>query len=178
VKLILITIVAAMIVGLLAGGSFRYFPSIPLGWWSLAIAGVVLQFVPVGGDAGYWTLAASFALLLAFAVLNFRAPGFILIFAGLVLNTVVIVANHGMPVAREALVRSGQESTLEDLRENGGSKHHLADDGTRLLVLGDVIAFPQPVGAAVSVGDLCVYLGVAWCFAAAVRPRERGTARI
>jgi len=42
VLLILIVIVAAMIVGLVAGGSFRNFPSIPLGWWSLAIAGVVL----------------------------------------------------------------------------------------------------------------------------------------
>ena len=39
VKLILLVIAAALIVGLLTGGSFRYFPSIPLGWWSLAIGG-------------------------------------------------------------------------------------------------------------------------------------------
>jgi Family of unknown function (DUF5317) len=178
VKLILITIASATIVGLLAGGSFRYFPSIPLGWWSLAIAGIVLQFLPLTGDAEYWALVASFALLLAFALLNIRAPGFILIFTGLLLNAVVIVANHGMPVAREALVGSGQESTLSDLRESGGAKHHLADDDTVLLVLGDSIVVPDPVGVAVSVGDLCAYLGVAWCVAASIRPRERGTARI
>ena len=177
-RLIFITIAAEMIVGLLAGGSFRYFPSIPLGWWSLAIAGIVLQILPLSGDAGFWALAISFALLLIFALLNLRAPGFILIFTGLLLNAVVIVGNHGMPVAREALVRAGQESTLSDLRENGGSKHHLADDDTVLLVLGDSIVVPRPVGVAVSVGDLCVYLGVAWCFAASLRPRERGTARI
>lgn len=176
-KLILITVVAAMVVGLLAGGSFRYFPTIPLGWWSLAIAGVVLQFLPVTGDVGFWALVASFALLLTFASLNLRAPGFILIFVGLVLNTIVIVANHGMPVSREALVRSGQESTLSDLRA-GGSKHHLADDGTVLLALGDSIVVPDPIGEAVSVGDLCVYIGVAWCLAASIRPRERSTARI
>jgi hypothetical protein len=29
-----------------------------------------------------------------------------------------------------------------------------------------------------SVGDLSVYLGVAWCFAASIRPRERGISRI
>ena len=97
--LIVITIVGAMIVGLLAGGSFRNFPSIPLGWWSLAIVGVVLQFLPLTGSAGSWTLTASFVLLIAFALLNFRAPGFILIFTGLLLNAIVIVANHGMPVA-------------------------------------------------------------------------------
>jgi uncharacterized protein DUF5317 len=178
VKLIIVTIVAAVIVGLLAGGSFRYFPSIPLGWWSLAIAGIVLQFLPLTGDAGFWALAASFVLLLVFALLNLRAPGFILIFTGLLLNAIVILANHGMPVAHEALVRSGQASTFSELRESGGSKHHLADDGTVLLVLGDSIVVPQPVGVAISVGDVCVYLGVAWCFAASIRPRERGTARI
>lgn len=176
--LILITIAVAMIVGLLTGGSFRYFPSIPLGWWSLAIAGIVLQFLPLTGDAGFWALAASFVLLLAFALLNLRAPGFILIFAGLLLNTIVIVANHGMPVAREALVRAGRESTLADLRESGGSKNHLADDGTVLLVLGDAIVIPQPIGVAASVGDVSLYLGVAWSFAASIRPRERGTVRI
>jgi hypothetical protein len=178
VKLILITIAAAMIVGLLSGGSFHYFPSIPLGWWSLAIAGIVLQFLPLTGDVGFWALVASFALLLAFALLNLRAPGFILIFTGLLLNSIVIVANHGMPVAREALVRSGQESTLADLQEHGGSKHHLADDDTVLLVLGDSIVVPPPVGIAVSVGDLCVYLGVAWCFVASLRPRERVRVRV
>ena len=132
--LILITIVGAMIVGLLAGGSFRNFPSIPLSWWSLAIVGVVLQFLPLTGSAGSWSLTASFVLLIAFALLNFRAPGFILIFTGLLLNAIVIVANHGMPVSREALVRSGQESTLTDLQKHGGYKHHLADDDTVLLV--------------------------------------------
>ena len=178
VKLILLVIAAALIVGLLTGGSFRYFPSIPLGWWSLAIGGIVLQFLPLSGDAGFWALVASFVLLLAFALLNLRAPGFILIFCGLLLNAIVIFANHGMPVAREALIRSGQGSTLTDLRESGGSKHHLADDDTVLLVLGDSIVIPQPIGVAVSVGDLCVYLGVAWCFVASIHPRERGTARI
>jgi uncharacterized protein DUF5317 len=178
VKLILLVIAAALIVGLLTGGSFRYFPSIPLGWWSLAIGGVVLQFIPLTGDAGFWALAGSFVLLFAFALLNIRAPGFILIFCGLLLNAIVIFANHGMPVAREALIRSGQESTLADLRENGGSKHHLADEDTVLLVLGDSIVIPKPIGVAISVGDLCVYLGVAWCFVASIHPRERGTARI
>ena len=135
-KLILITVAAAIIVGLLAGGSFRYFPSIPLGWWSLAIVGVVLQFLPVTGDVGFWALVTSFALLLAFASLNLRAPGFILIFVGLVLNTIVIVANHGMPVSREALVRSGQESTLSDLASTrrieappGRRRHRVAGVG-------------------------------------------------
>jgi uncharacterized protein DUF5317 len=175
VKLILVTIATATIVGLLAGGRFRFFPSIPLAWWSLVIAGVVLQFAPVGGDAGYFMLLGSFVLLLAFALLNLRAPGFILIFTGLLLNALVIVANHGMPVTRQALVSSGQEATLADLRAHGGAKHHLADTDSVLLSLADAIAIPRPIGQVVSVGDLCVHLGVGWCVAAALRPRQRGT---
>lgn len=174
-RLILVTIVAATTVGLLAGGRVRFFPSIPLAWWSLAIVGVALQFFGGGGDTAYWALIGSFVLLLAFAVLNLRAPGFILIFVGLLLNALVIVLNHGMPVTRQALVRSGQESTLADLREHGGAKHHLADGDTVLLALGDAIAIPKPIGQAVSVGDLCVHLGVGWCIAASLRPRQRGT---
>lgn len=177
-KLILLVITVATIVGLASGGRFRFFPSIPLGWWSLAIAGVVLQFIPVTGNAGFWALLGSFALLLAFAALNVRSPGFILILAGLFLNTIVIVANHGMPVTREALVRSGQEATLADLRAHGGAKHHLAEGDATLLPLGDAIALPQPIGQAVSPGDLCVHLGVAWCVVASLRPREPQTTRV
>ena len=177
-KLILLVVTVATIVGLFLGGRFRFFPSIPLGWWSLAIAGVVLQFVPLTGTPGYWALLGSFVLLLAFAALNIRAPGFILIMAGLFLNVIVIVANHGMPVTREALVRSGQEATLADLRANGGAKHHLAEGDATLLSLGDAIALPQPIGQAVSAGDVSVHLGVAWCIVASLRPREPRTTRI
>jgi hypothetical protein len=175
VRLVLLTIVTATTVGLLAGGRFRFFPSIPLAWWSLAIVGFALQFAPIGGNGGFWALLGSLALLLAFAALNLRAPGFILIFTGLLLNALVIVANHGMPVTRQALVRSGQEATLSDLRAAGDVKHRLADDDTVLLPLGDAIAIPRPIGQVASVGDLCVHLGVGWCAAASLRPRERGT---
>ena len=87
----------------------------------------MLQFIPVGGTLGTILLYASFAALLAFGVLNIRAPGFVLILIGLALNAVVIVANQGMPVTRNALERSNQSATLSELIANGGAKHHLAD---------------------------------------------------
>jgi len=172
VRLILLTVAIAIGVGLLTGGSFRAFPSIAVRWWWLALAGVALQFVPVSGNEGYVSLLASFALLLLFALVNLRSPGFILILTGLLLNTVVIAANHGMPVTQRALTRSGQTSTLADLIANGGAKHHLATSNTVLLPLGDVIAFPEPIGQAVSAGDLCVHFGVGWFVVVALRPRK------
>ena len=55
-RLIVLTIVAAAVIGSLAGGTFRDFPSVKIrGAW-LALAGVVLQFIPLGGAAA--TVAA------------------------------------------------------------------------------------------------------------------------
>ena len=161
-RLILLAVTGATVAGLLAGGTLREFPSRPLRSTWLAFSGVVLQFLPVGGTAGLALLYASFAVLLAFATLNIRAPGFALILAGLALNALVIVANSGMPVTRHALVSSNQSATLADLVTNGGSKHHLADDGTVLLPLADVIALGSPIDQAISIGDVCVQLGAVW----------------
>ncbi len=175
-RLILLTVVIATVVGLLGGGSLRAFPSVPLRWWGLALVGVVLQFARTSEGFAYAALLVSLALLLVFAFVNLRAAGFILIFVGLLLNTVVIVANHGMPVTREALGTSGATSTLEELRTEGGAKHHLADDGSLLLPLADSIGISAPIDEAVSVGDLCVQAGVAWYLVVALRPRRTSSA--
>lgn len=171
-RLIVLTVVVAAVVGMLAGGTFREFPSVTIrGPW-LALAGVVLQFIPVGGATATVLLYASFATLLAFAAINIRAQGFALILVGLALNAIVIVANNGMPVTRNALEHSHQSATLADLVEDGGAKHHLADDDTALLPLGDVIPLGTPFDQAISVGDVCVQLGVAW-FIVFAMPRRR-----
>lgn len=171
---ILIVVVAAVAIGLLAGGSIRSFPTVPLRWWPLALVGLGLQFAPLPDRYAFSALAASLVLLLVFAFINLRSPGFILILMGLMLNAVVIVSNHGMPVTRTALAASdrAQAVAVAELRANGGAKHHLADEGSVLLPLADAIGIPAPVGAIVSVGDVCLYLGVGWFLAAALRPRR------
>jgi hypothetical protein len=170
---ILFVVVAAVVVGLLAGGSIRSFPTIALRWWQLAAIGLALQFAPISDRYAFAALVTSLALLIVFAFINLRSPGFILILMGLTLNAVVIVSNHGMPVTRAAL--AGSEGAVEvaaELRASGGTKHHLADGGSVLLPLADTIGIPAPVGAVVSVGDVCLYLGMGWFVAAALRPRR------
>lgn len=176
-RLIGIALVVAIAIGLLAGGSLRVFPSVTIRWWALAMAGVILQLLPIGGEAGFWALLASFALLIAFAIVNLRAPGFILILTGLLLNGLVIAANHGMPVTVRALQRSDQLSTLNDLEQRGGAKHHLADDGTVLLPIADVIGIPAPIAQVISVGDVSMFVGVGWFVVAALQPRYRPAMR-
>jgi Family of unknown function (DUF5317) len=172
VVLIALTVIVGIVIGLALGGSLRDFPTIGVRWWPLALLGVLLRFLSPPGALGRVTLLGSFGLLLVFAVLNIGAAGFLLILVGLALNTLVIAANGGMPVTARAVERSGQESALPDLRTDGGAKHHLADDGSVLLALGDAIGVPAPIGEAVSVGDLVLDVGIAWYIAAATLPRR------
>ena len=170
--LIPLTVVLALLVGSIMGGSFRALGSFRIRWAWLAFVGVAIQFAPVSGTAAYVLLLASFVMLLIVAGANLRTPGFVLILTGLCLNAVVIVANHGMPVTREGLVRSGQAGSFADLVQRGGAKHHLAGAETRLLLLGDVVGVGRPIDQAVSVGDACVHLGIGWCIVVAMQPRR------
>ena len=170
--LIPLTLILAMAVGLIMGGTFSAFGSFRIRWAWLALVGVAIQFAPVSGTLAYVLLLASFAMLLAVAAANLKTPGFVLILTGLSLNALVIVANHGMPVTDEALVRSGQAGSLTDLVQKGGAKHHLAGGETRLLLLGDVLGVGRPIDQAVSVGDVCVHLGIGWCIVVAMQPRR------
>ncbi|MEP7060359.1 MAG: DUF5317 family protein [Actinomycetota bacterium] len=173
-KLILATIVVAFAIGTATGRSAAGFPAVRIRWSWLAIAGIALQLAPLTGEGAFVALLGSFGLLLAFAAANLRASGFLLIVVGLGLNLLVIAANHGMPVTTRALRDSGQVSTVADLIAHGGAKHHLAGANTVLAPLADVIAIPSPIGQAVSVGDICVHLGVGWFIVAGMQPgRER-----
>jgi len=174
VLLIVVTFAIGGIAGLATGGSLRVFPSVRLHAWWLALAAVALQFVNPAGWLGNAAVLASFVLLLTFAVVNLEAPGMLLLLVGIGMNAAVIAANGGMPITRQAIVDSGQQSTLAELESGaGGAKHHLAGPGSTLLVLADVVGIPAPIAQAVSAGDLVMYVGVAWYVAAATKPRDR-----
>ena len=175
-RLILAAIVLAIATGYAIGGSLRNFGGDRLRWPLLAVAGLALQLWPVSATRsalGFGLLMASFGLLFVFGLVNIRNPGFPLIVAGLCMNALVIGVNHGMPVQRQALVRSGQGATLALLEKQGGAKHHLAGPDDRLLFLGDVIPVPRPVGQVVSAGDIATYAGVVWFVIASMQPSRK-----
>ena len=176
-KLVLLTLVCAVLVGFALGGRWSNLTHLRVRWPGVAILGLVLQLAPVQGRA--WAMAmlyASFALLIAFAVVNLRArvPGFAAILVGMLLNLVVIGLNGGMPVSQQALVASHQTDTLVALVQDGGAKHHLAGPDDRLLFLGDSIPI-SGLRQAVSLGDLFAYGGVMWLIVAGML--GRGSAR-
>ena len=177
--ILLVAIIAlSILVGFVFRGSLRRFERLRLRWWGLAIVGLGLQFAPVpGGHAGtdllvrVAVLACSYALLVLFAAFNLRIAGMPLILVGLLLNAAVIIPNGGMPVSADAVSRLGKEGALEALMNGKGSKRHVMTDDDVLTPLADRITIPEPVGVVVSIGDLLLYLGVAWLVVAVMLGR-------
>jgi hypothetical protein len=161
-RLVIVTIPVAIVVGYLAGGRLGNLANVRFRWPMSGLAGIALQFAPVAGTGGTLLLVASFLFLFVAAGVNRRLPGFAVILVGLWLNFVVITVNEGMPVTEHALVASGQVNTLADLRSGADTKHHLASDRDQMVFLGDAIPIPPPIHQAVSIGDLLAYSGAMW----------------
>ena len=179
---VVIVIVAAVVVGLLVGGSLRNFERLRVHWWMLAFAGLALQLAPVPriADVPMWAigagmLAASYVLLLTFLTVNRWIPGAGLMAVGLVLNLAVVAFNGGMPVAAGAIDRAGGSAAV--LADGGSAKHHLMNDSDVLTPLGDVIPIPPPIGVVLSVGDVLLYLGIGWFVVQVMRGRSRENPR-
>jgi hypothetical protein len=175
-KLLLAVVLLSVCLGYLFGGRLDRLEALRPRWWGLVILGLGIQFIPLpngatGTDLMIRTavLALSYSLLLTFALVNVRMPGMFLVVIGLACNMTVIVVNGGMPASAQALIDSGQEDVVAYVREQGADKHHLLTDDDRLTFLADVIAVPQPIGQAVSVGDILVYAGLTWLVVATMR---------
>lgn len=181
-RLLLLVIGLAVLLGYAFGGRLKALETFRLRWWGLVIAGLLIQLVPLpegegGTDLVVRTagLSVSYTLLLLFAIANVRLPGMPLVLIGLTANFLVIAANGGMPVSEAALADSGQQDVIETLRRNGSDKHHLMDDDDVLTFLADVIPVPMPVGQAISIGDVFVYVGLIWLTIEAMRGRIPST---
>lgn len=178
--LFVVVVAFAVLLGLALRGSPRGFEAVRLRAWSLAVTGLALQFLPLpNGAAGrdlavrVVVLGASYALLIAFVVLNRRLPGIPLALVGLLLNAAVILPNGGMPVSETAIHASGQGEMLRLFVEEGATKHHLMTDEDVLRPLGDVIGLPPPIRQVVSVGDVLIYVGIIWFVLAVMRGGAR-----
>ena len=124
------------------------------------------------GDVGLGILMLSYALILAFCLVNLGTKGIGIVTIGIALNALVIGLNQGMPTKPLPKEQHGHEVTAPIDRT---VKHRPESDHDLLGFLGDKITPPGDANEAVSVGDLVVLLGVVdVCFEASRRPRARG----
>lgn len=172
----LVAVVVGLAVGLVAGGSLRGLGAQGFRGWGLLPAGVVLQVVPdllsTGEDTAFVLLAASYAFLATFAVVNLHVVGMAVVFVGLVLNLIPVLANQGMPVRDEAAVAAGIVEWEDIPAIEFDPKHHLETGDDRFTALADIIPVP-PLREVLSFGDLVMSFGVANVLFRMLKPRGR-----
>lgn len=162
----LLTLLVAVAVVVVTRGSFVQLAQLSVRWgWTLAVA-LVLQValsvveVPEAriDDLGFGLLMLSYALLLAFCVLNLRITGVAIVGIGVALNALVIGLNVGMPTRPDEKTSASGEVIEVPIERT--VKHRPQDDGDRLRFLSDVIYPPDPIYEVLSVGDLVIGVGI------------------
>ena len=154
--MLLEVIVAAIIVGLIAGGSLPRLNDLELRGSGLIFIALAAQLgLPVIGrlsrEAVPAVLVTSFVLLLVALLVNKKTVPIVAMATGIFLNFAVIAANSGMPVKAEALPAAAADLV-----------HIPISEATRLPWLGDIIIWPLPgaFNGLVSLGDLFLSAGV------------------
>ena len=182
-------IAAFAAIGMVAGGVRRG----RLGWmvrnrprlWGLAAAAVAVTAIGdafAGGVSGFEiagiTVPAVLALIgmgagLAFVASNLAVGGMGVVGVGIAANLAALVANRATPVRAGALVEARIVGPDEIDRAVLGGPREIADSGTVLEILGDVIPVPG-LGLVVSFGDLIVLVGLAAVVCNLMRRRPAG----
>lgn len=154
--MLLEVIIAAIILGLIAGGSLPRLNDLELRGSGLIFIALAAQLgLPAIGrlspEAAPAVLVASFVLLLVALLVNEKTLAIMVMATGVFLNLVVIAANSGMPVKAESLPAAAVDLV-----------HIPISEATRLPWLGDIIIWPLPgvLSGLVSLGDLFLSAGV------------------
>lgn len=180
VALVVVVLLAALLVGRLAGGSLDRLGALPLRSRRLVLLALLAQLLGVvgGGPAYPVGLAVSAALVVVFLARNRGVRGTGLIALGLLANALVVGANGAMPVSVDAAGRAGVST--QQLLTGRDARHEPADAQTRLRWLGDVVPVALPLRPeVVSPGDVLVAAGAAQLVVAGMlrprRPVSRGS---
>ena len=160
----------------LQGGSLQHLAALPIrsAWailLSFAIQAVLLAIVVHNSTVEHQIGPAIYVgafVLVTFGVLRNRhlGAGARIVFLGLALNGVAIVANGGrMPVDAAALRATAGAAQVHALATHEPQYYNreLATGSSRLLVLSDEIQVPFPIshGYVCSIGDLLICTGAA-----------------
>jgi hypothetical protein len=160
-----------IVVALLRGGSLQHFAALRVRWVPLVVAGFALQLliftplrhVPLVSVATPELYVVSMLLLVVWVARNWRIPGMALMAAGLLLNTIAIIANGGyMPVSPESAAYAGKIANYATSGLPVANNSIATGANVRLWLLTDIIAVPKavPLANVFSIGDVLLLTGV------------------
>ena len=159
----IVVVLYAVVLGLVAGGSFAGLARIHLRLeWLVLVLFVFQGFARgrlSGGGATSWALFGwlfSSSILVGVLALNWRIPGTVVAILGTLLNVLAVGLNLGMPFATAAVASPDASSLI-----SWGGFYRSVDAGTLLPWLGDVIPVHLWDSEVVlSLGDLALAVGV------------------
>lgn len=162
-------ILLSLLIGFFRGGSLKGLAYMKLrgGWLFPILLGIevcifLLQNkVSMIGELSNALFIVIYVIGLVFLWMNRHQPGFIVIFAGVLLNFIVMAVNGGrMPVSIEAAQFLGREY-IEALKAGVYGKHEAITGATWLPFLGDIIPLspPYPRRQVISIGDVVMNVG-------------------
>jgi hypothetical protein len=168
-------VVISLIIGLIFRGSLNTLSTVPVKQLYLPIVAFALEmlgakllhmdFDYLTRMEGLFTFAVEVVvngLLIYFFYINFSIRGMKCIFAGSILNFVVIICNGGyMPVDPSLGIQHGFTSSLELLENGKIFAHELMSESTKLRGLADWIMIPPPwpFPKTISLGDILIDIG-------------------
>ncbi len=157
-------LVAGFVLGLAFGGNWRNLQTFDLRLWPGLLVGVAARAIaPFLGGFALSAWLAGLLLVALVAVVNRALAGAWLIALGSLLNTVVTLANAGMPIDPGALAASGKPAPSDGL-------HVILGPESRLPVLADVLLVPV-INNIYSVGDVALAIGGFWMAFRLLKPR-------
>jgi hypothetical protein len=162
-------ILLSLLIGFFRGGSLKGLANMKLrgGWLFpllLAVQFVIFALqdkVAIIGKLSNSLFLLVYVIGLLFLWLNRNQPGFTVIFAGVLLNFIVMAVNGGrMPVSVEAAQFLGREY-IDALKAGTYGKHQAITSHTLLPFLGDIIPLspPYPRRQVISIGDVVMNVG-------------------
>jgi hypothetical protein len=170
----LVALVAGVLLGLVARGSFRHMGEHAFRAWLVLPLGVVLQALPelldLGETGGFAFLLASYLALALFALVNLRLVGMPIVLVGLLMNLAPIAANRGMPVRADAISAARVAEPEEIPALDFDAKHHLETADDQWMLLSDIIPV-RPLREVLSYGDLVMSFGIANVIFRLMKPR-------
>jgi hypothetical protein len=178
----------AALIGIACGGSLARCLSVRIAWWPLLLAAFAVELVlynpPINGldwaiatGPSIWVLCklSMLAVLARNAVVEaYGRPAWLVIFVGVALNTLAIVANDShMPQSPEAAVAVwGADYVRAEAYSGRLENVSWMGPDSRVPWLGDILPLPTwlPRPNVLSVGDIVLALGVGgWILASVLR---------
>ncbi len=169
-------VILGVVVGFLRGGNIANLEDMNIRFLPLVVLALIIQLLifplfseePLISFGTEYLHLASYLILTAFVVLNWRIWQIPMMGVGMGLNLLVISLNGGyMPASVESLRRAGENQVANNLLQEGTYGNVMNMDGSTVLdFLGDWLYLPRwfPFSTAFSLGDLLVIMGLIFFF--------------